>query len=102
MKPFLLLACASLVVPLLLAADKDRVTIELPAETITYKPGKGVELAQALCATCHSADYLSSQPRMERKFWEASVKKMNEKFGAPLPGDTTALVDYLTAAYGKP
>ncbi len=71
-----------------------------PAETTTYKPGKGSELAQALCMNCHSSDYVSSQPPMPRKFWEATVKKMKEKYAATLPDDTTALADYLTNTYG--
>lgn len=74
--------------------------IELPTETLTYRPGPGAEQAQTLCMTCHSADYVATQPRMPRKFWEANVKKMKEKFGAPIPEDVTTLVDYLTATYG--
>jgi hypothetical protein len=76
------------------------VRIELPAETAKFRPGPGVEQAQTLCASCHSADYIATQPPMPRKFWEAGVKKMKEKFGAPLPDDTTALVDYLVNTYG--
>ncbi|CAN5795301.1 hypothetical protein BH11VER1_BH11VER1_33730 [soil metagenome] len=72
-----------------------------PTETGTYKPGKGVELAQSLCITCHSTEYVSTQPPLPRKFWEATVKKMKEKYAAPLPDDATALVDYLTSNYGQ-
>jgi hypothetical protein len=74
---------------------------EWPPETATLKPGKGVELAQGLCMNCHSADYLSMQPPMPRKFWEGIVKKMKEKYAAPMPEDTSALADYLTAEYGQ-
>lgn len=102
MKLPLLLTCVCLAGTLTAAADPGPVTIELPADPTTYKAGKGAELAQALCVTCHSADYTASQPVMPRKFWEASVKKMKDKFGATLPDDTTALVDYLTTNYGKP
>lgn len=77
-------------------------TFTWPAETGSYKPGKGVELAQGLCITCHSTEYVSSQPPLPRKFWEATVKKMKEKYAAPLPEDATALVEYLTSAYGAP
>ncbi len=77
-------------------------TFVWPAETGSYKPGKGVELAQGLCITCHSTEYVSSQPPLPRKFWEATVKKMKEKYAAPLPEDATALVEYLTTAYGAP
>ncbi|MFC5454385.1 cytochrome c [Prosthecobacter fluviatilis] len=71
-----------------------------PAEDGSYKPGAGVELAQSLCITCHSTEYVSTQPPLPRKFWEATVKKMKEKYAAPLPEDNTALIDYLTSAYG--
>jgi sulfite dehydrogenase (cytochrome) subunit B len=76
------------------------VRIELPTETATYRPGAGVQQAQTFCITCHSADYIAIQPPMPRKFWEATVKKMKEKYGAPVPEDLTPLVDYFTANYG--
>ena len=79
------------------------VAITLPPETSAYKTGSGADLAQANCLMCHSADYISSQPPMTRKFWEATVKKMKEKYGAPTPDDqVAALVNYLTASYGVP
>lgn len=82
-------------------AEDAVVSIQLPVETAAYRPGPGVELAQGHCVTCHSADYISSQPPMPRKFWEASVKKMKEKFGAPIPDNIAVLLaDYLTATYG--
>ena len=87
----------------LTTAVAGEVTITLPAETVTLKPGKGIELALANCVTCHSADYISMQPPMPKKFWEANVKKMVEKYAAPTPPEATAaLVEYLTATYGVP
>ena len=87
--------------PTLLGAGE--VAITLPPETGIYKAGPGVELAQANCLMCHSTEYVSTQPPMPRKFWEASIKKMKEKFGAPIPdAQVTVLVDYLTATYGGP
>lgn len=75
----------------------------LPPETAKLRPAPGVEIATAQCLLCHSADYVNTQPRLTRAGWEASVKKMKEKYGAPIPADkTTNLVDYLTQAYGKP
>lgn len=77
------------------------VTITLPPETGTYKAAPGVELAQANCLVCHSTEYVATQPPMPRKFWEATVKKMKDKFGAATPdAQVTALVDYLAATYG--
>lgn len=84
-------------------AIANEVTITLPVETAVLRPGKGLELAQANCMVCHSVDYIQTQPPMPRKFWEAEVKKMREKYGAPTPEDTVpTLVDYLAATYGVP
>jgi hypothetical protein len=82
------------------APNPGTMEFEWPAETGSYKPGKGAELAQALCNNCHSVEYVSTQPPMPRKFWEGVLKKMKEKYAAPLPDDTTVLADYLTSAYG--
>ena len=100
MKTFTLLSAISLVTT---AAFAGEVTITLPPETAKLKPGKGIELALANCVTCHSADYIAMQPPMPKKFWEANVKKMIEKYAAPTPPEVTAaLSEYLTATYGVP
>lgn len=79
------------------------VKITLPLETGTYKVARGVELVQANCLSCHSTEYVSSQPPMARKYWEATVKKMKEKYGAPTAdAEVASLVDYLVANYGVP
>lgn len=90
-----------LVVPALLSRAEVK-TIELPPEPAKFKEGEGSELAGAYCFTCHSVEYISSQPPMPRKFWEATVLKMRDKFGAPLPEEAVQpLIDYLTESYGK-
>jgi hypothetical protein len=62
-----------------------------------------VELAQAFCVQCHSVEYTVTQPPMPTKFWEAEVKKMREKYFAPVPAEMDAkLVEYLVSAYGVP
>jgi len=82
-----------------MAAEK---RIELPVEKATFKPGKGSDLAASYCFTCHSAEYITIQPPLPRKFWEGAVIKMKEKFGAPIPdASIQELTDYLTDAYGK-
>ncbi len=78
------------------------VHFELPKETAAYKPGPGVELAKNQCLICHSAEYVSTQPRLPRAFWEANVAKMRDKYGALVPKDQVpALVEYLVKTYGK-
>lgn len=100
-KAILFFALASLAGRLL--TDAAPVKIELPPETATLKPGPNVELAVTFCLTCHSAEYISYQPPMDRAFWKGSVDKMRQKFGAPIPEDQVEkLADYLAAAYGKP
>src|SRR5438046_9752049 len=52
--------------------------------------------------TCHSAQYVQSQPPSSpRGYWEATVKKMKKPFGAQFPDDDIpAIVDYLVKTYG--
>ena len=100
MKTLVTLALTASALSLTVAADNK---IVLPPETATFRPGPGVELAQVNCMTCHSVEYIQTQPPLPRKFWEAEVKKMREKYAAPTPEETvTALIDYLTATYGVP
>lgn len=82
-------------------APAREVAIELPPETGTYRQAEGVELAQAFCVQCHSVEYTAVQPPMPAKFWDAEVKKMREKYFAPVPPEMDArLVEYLVRAYG--
>ncbi len=75
--------------------------IELPAESAIFKTAPGAELAMGQCLTCHSAEYVGTQPTLSTAAWKAIVEKMQKKFGAPLPpGDVEALVDYLVKSYG--
>ena len=76
------------------------VTFTLPPETAKLKPGPGMELASQ-CLICHSADYISTQPRLTRTVWKAEVIKMQQKYGAPIAtNNIELLVDYLTKNYG--
>jgi hypothetical protein len=81
------------------AAEK---SFTLPQETATLKPGPGAELVTSQCLLCHSADYISTQPRLTRAAWKSEVIKMQQKYGAPIvTNNIDALVDYLTANYGR-
>lgn len=77
---------------------------KLPPETAKFERGPGVEVALGQCVLCHSADYISIQPPMNRFAWAATVTKMREKYGAPVPPEyttpTNALVNYLVKTYG--
>ncbi len=79
------------------------VTIELPQETATFKRGPGVEAVENNCLTCHSADYINTQPtgaKFGRDFWTAEVTKMIKVYGAPIvDDDAKKIVDYLAETY---
>jgi len=79
-------------------------TFAWPAETSRFVEAPGVAKAQAHCLVCHSADYVSTQPRaMPKAFWEGEVAKMRNAYGAKIPDeDAKAIVDYLNAAYSAP
>jgi mono/diheme cytochrome c family protein len=71
-------------------------------ESIALKDGPGKDLVEANCATCHSLDYIQmNSPFLDQKKWEATVKKMIERLGAPIEAaDVAAITDYLTTNYG--
>ena len=108
MKPFVLLAlagiaAASIGVRGLVAAGANPVSYQLPDETAAFKPGPNLEAAQNNCTGCHSADYISTQPRgpkFKKDFWQAEVTKMIKLYGAPIEdADVPKIVDYLAATY---
>jgi len=81
------------------------VRYELPPETAVLAPGPNLSVAQANCLGCHSADYITTQPRAlpnPKAFWTAEVTKMQKAYGAPIASsDAPAIVDYLVSVYGK-
>ncbi|MEK7953764.1 SorB family sulfite dehydrogenase c-type cytochrome subunit [Luteolibacter soli] len=100
MKPFLtIFSLVAVVGSYLVAAEK---RIELPPEKPAYPPGPGADVFAAYCLACHSTEYITTQPKMPRKFWEATVLKMRDKFGAPLPEESVkTITDYLTEHFGS-
>ena len=100
MKPFSVTLVLSLALGWL--AQSAPVRITLPVEVAALRKAPGAELAAMHCLTCHSAEYINTQPSLTRTAWKASVDKMRAKFGAPIPDDQVdKLADYLAAAYGK-
>ena len=79
------------------------VTYALPAETATLKQARdlGYAKTEAACTTCHSRDYITTQPPHKGKeFWTAEVTKMVTVYGASiLEADRPMIVDYLAATY---
>lgn len=72
-------------------------------ESVRLKDAPGRETVEAHCAMCHSLDYIPmNSPFLDRKGWEASVGKMIKAMGAPIgEQEAKAIVDYLSANYGK-
>lgn len=85
------------------AANAAPVSYTLPDETAVFKPGPNLEVVQNNCTTCHSADYINTQPRgpkFKKDFWQAEVTKMIKVYGAPIDdADAGKIVDYLAATY---
>jgi mono/diheme cytochrome c family protein len=69
--------------------------------TLVEAPGR---VQTQACFACHSLDYIQMNSRfMDKAGWTASVNKMINAFGAPIPKeDVGAIVDYLAQNYGKP
>jgi hypothetical protein len=84
-------------------ADAKSISYKLPNETATFKPGPNLEVVQNNCTTCHSADYVQTQPRgpkFKEDFWRAEVTKMIKVYGAPIEeADVGKIVDYLAQTY---
>jgi sulfite dehydrogenase (cytochrome) subunit B len=75
----------------------------LPDETSTLKPGRGpaFEATQNNCLSCHSSDYIKTQPPKRGKaFWDAEVTKMIKVYHAPISdADAKLIGEYLAEAY---
>jgi cytochrome c5 len=67
------------------------------------KEGAGKELVESNCAVCHSLDYIQmNSPFLDKKGWEATLSKMMNAMGAPIPKeDVPMIVEYLNQHYGK-
>ena len=56
------------------------------------------------CIACHSLDYIQmNSPFLDKAGWTASINKMINAFGAPIPQeDVDVIATYLAERYGKP
>lgn len=103
MKHQLLLAVALAATLGLVTARAVPVLYKLPEETAAFKPGPNLDVVKNNCTGCHSADYVSTQPRnakSRKDFWQAEVTKMIKVYGAPIKdADVPKIVDYLAATY---
>jgi cytochrome c5 len=75
--------------------------IVLPQYPPQMPPGPNLDAFQSHCLLCHSARYVTMQPRFSRAVWEKEVKKMVDAYGAPItPAEQQQIVDYLFAIKG--
>ena len=84
-------------------------TYALPDDTAAFRPGPGpsahpgLEAAQNNCVSCHSVDYVKTQPqgpKFKKDFWQAEVTKMIKVYGAPIEdADIPKIVEYLAENY---
>ena len=68
---------------------------------IKLEDGPGRDLVAAVCAVCHSTDYIQMNSMfLDRQGWETVVNKMVHVMGAPIQEkDIPQIVDYLTKYY---
>jgi sulfite dehydrogenase len=86
-----------------LVARAAEVSIQLPQEVNAFKQDIAAEFANGQCLTCHSVEYVTTQPPMPRTFWKSEVQKMQQKYGAAIPEEQVEpLANYLTRNYGVP
>lgn len=87
----------------LVAVNAKPVTYTLPDETAVFRPGPNLDVVQGNCGSCHSSDYVLTQPQgpaFKKAFWEAEVTKMIKVYGAPInEADVPKIVEYLTQTY---
>jgi hypothetical protein len=71
-------------------------------DDIVLKEGTGRDLVEVNCGACHSLDYVEmNSPFLDQEKWAATIKKMIEKFGAPIAeGDVPGITEYLATNYG--
>ena len=71
-------------------------------EKVVLKDAPGRDKAMQ-CLACHSLDYIQMNSRfLDKGGWTASVNKMINAFGAPIPKeDVEAIATYLNENYGK-
>ena len=75
--------------------------ITLPNYPLDVPPGPNLAAFQQRCLLCHSARYVTMQPRFSQTVWEKEVKKMVDVYGARITTDEQKqIVEYLVAIKG--
>lgn len=85
------------------ASGAKPVTFEMPEEAVPAELADGAgEPVVAACSTCHSLEYITTQPRGKgAQFWRDAVAKMVNVYKAPLePADADAVAEVLAKRFG--
>ncbi len=72
-------------------------------ETLQLVDGPGRDITSASCVTCHSLDYIQMNgPLMNRAAWERTLRKMIDRFGAPIEEPAARdILEYLSIYYSS-
>jgi cytochrome c5 len=77
--------------------------ITLPEMTTTLPDGPHRDVVENRCELCHTARYITMQPRFSQAVWEKEVKKMVSAYKAPVSdAEQAQIVEYLVAIKGAP
>jgi cytochrome c5 len=70
-------------------------------EEVQLRDARGRDATSGFCATCHSLDYIEMNAAVfDRAGWEKSVRKMIDRFGAPIPEEQARIIiAYLAENY---
>jgi len=85
------------------ASGAKPVTFEMPEEAVPAELADGAgEPVVAACSTCHSLEYITTQPRGKgAQFWRDAVAKMVNVYKAPLePADADTVAEVLAKRFG--
>ena len=84
--------------------DLSPVTVVMPRDSSQLKMGPDVRLVRDTCTECHSANYFTSQPPLDKATWQAIIQKMAKKFEMDEPSqkNNDAILEYLVTNYGQP
>src|SRR5271163_457968 len=79
-----------------MAIELKSVEVELPYSDQEVPGGSEAEAINNNCRSCHSADFVLSQPNLPRAIWDAEVRKMIKVMKATISSkDATEILDYL-------
>ncbi len=87
-----------LATPALARTPAAKLSVALPDSTAALPPGPGQDAVAGNCLGCHSADFITQQPKLPPATWAAEVTKMRAKYKAPVAeSDVPAILAYLAA-----